>query len=111
MMTTLEILRHAAELTDAQVQKMAHALGWPRTVRESHRVRWVGRPSRNWYCGAADDPDWTAALSLGFAIQQRSGILADGEIYWLVTPHGRAVLRVRLQARLAAHRAGLEEAR
>jgi ligand-binding sensor domain-containing protein len=96
MFDSAGILRLAADLSDEQADKMAHALGWPDTLnvhRPRGRVKWAN-PYRNYYCGQPDDAAWMAAQALGLA-----DVAPDGRwAVWRVTPLGRRVVRLRLLA-------------
>ncbi|MDP3937907.1 MAG: hypothetical protein Q8R92_07200 [Deltaproteobacteria bacterium] len=98
---SVDLVRLAATLTTAQVNKMAHALGWPDTLnigRRSGRIKWRN-PYRNGWSGAALDPDWTAAEVAGLAVS-RPPYETHPYTTWSVTSAGQAAVMLRLRARL-----------
>ena len=102
------LLEAAAALSVGAVDKMAHALGWPSCYglergQKMRRVKWAS-PYRNYYAGSIDDPMWEDARSLGLARLAASP--REGFPYhtWTVTPAGKVVVRLRLEATRRAWR-------
>ena len=100
--TTADIMRLASALTEPELDRLAHALGWPKLFaircRRFGNPKWK-YPSRRYYCEwhrGADDPDWAAVRAAGLATPRQAG----GGTTWTVTPLGQAVVRVRLQAEI-----------
>lgn len=100
-MESADILRAAASLTTAQVDKMAHALGWPDTHnigRRPGRIKWRN-PYRNYWAGHAGDPEWTAAEAAELATS-RGPTSHTPYTVWHVSPLGKAAVMLRLRALL-----------
>jgi len=105
-----ELLTIAANITTAQLDKMAHALGWPDSLnagRRGGRIRWRN-PYRNGWSGSSDDPEWNAAESSGLAVPRVPEPVCP-HTYWSVTPLGIVVVELRLRALLYARRLNAEE--
>ena len=110
-MTATEILRIAADMDTATVNKMAHALGW----QTSHVLVGSGtsgdakmaRPYRNYYSCSADDTQWTRAQALGLAKNVSEPQSDPSDAVWTVTRLGQAVVRLHLQAIVLARKANL----
>lgn len=101
----VDLLTLAASLTTAQVDKMAHALGWPDTLNIRHRrgrIKWRN-PYRNGWMGSLVDPDWTAAEAAGLATKHPPVEWAPFTP-WSVTPLGKAAVMLRLRAVLEVPR-------
>jgi hypothetical protein len=100
----VQILKLASGLSVQQVDKAAHALGWPslRTIALGGpgRVKWRN-PWRNYYAAGGHDPDWEGLAALGLAETFPPPFGAE-YTYWRVSKLGRLVLRVRLQAAILA---------
>lgn len=93
-MTPAELHACAVRLTPEQVDKAAHALGWPKPTDHTWgRVKWK-EPWRNYYCGSPEDADWLAMAALGVAIRGKGP--NEDDAYWFVTPLGRVVVRLWL---------------
>ena len=93
------ILYAAAQLRRPAVGKAAHALGWPSPGQKgTGRTRWK-RPTRNCYCGDAEDEDWLILEALGLATKGDGPIGEDRRtVYWHVTPRGKQVIYVWLRS-------------
>lgn len=98
-----DLLELALSAPKAQIDKMAHALGWPSVATmRGHggrigRVKW-GNPYRNAFCGDRTDADWTAAEAAGLAENSTPRFETVCDTYWRVTRLGQLVVRLRLQA-------------
>jgi len=98
-LTSFDLLVLAAGLSRAQIDKMAHARGWPDTrsvVRRPGRVKWRN-PYRNHWMGSAADPDWLQAESKGLAGSYPPTDMIP-YTHWYVTDIGTKVVRLRLAA-------------
>ncbi len=90
----------ARALTEKQVGKMAHALGWPQpyALRRSGSLEGHGLNSnhRNYYAGHVGDAAWAGAVALGLATSQPP---RDGFPYtcWQVTETAKRCVWWRLQ--------------
>jgi hypothetical protein len=103
----LKALKLAAQLDEATINKMAHALGWPDLLTIAaqrgalHRVKWRN-PFRNHYAGYKTDREWDLACQLGVAEVYRESDETFKYTGYRVTDLGRAVVRLRLQAAFEA---------
>lgn len=110
------LLGMAAALTVAQLDRAAHALGWPGAYAITNRggklrkhVKWR-HPFRNYYFCSATDDAWLLLQKHGLAEVEPSRIALAGDptpptnVYWRLTPLGIAVVRARLQAEIDAAR-------
>lgn len=99
LVQSVDLLRLAADLPTATLDKLAHALGWPdsRNIhRPRGRVKWRN-PYRNYWSGTDLDPEWSGAMLLGLAT--KAAPTGDHPYTtWRVTDLGKAVVRLRLQA-------------
>lgn len=105
MPESVDLLHIAASLTAAQLDKMAHALGWPdsHNIRRPGRIRWRN-PYRNGWAGHAGDPEWTQAEADGLAVSRPPVPGVMPYTTWSVTALGMAVVRLRLRALIESAR-------
>jgi hypothetical protein len=105
-MTATDLLRLAGALTDTEVNRLAHALGWPdlHQLRGPHSpallagIRW-GNPYRNHYSCGPGFPleEWAPTFEAGLV--ERAQSTGPG-VTFTVTPLGYAVVAVRLRAEI-----------
>ena len=102
-----DLLRLAEALSEEEVDKMAHALGWPDlpTVARDRvgKVCWAN-PRRNHFAADWSDGVWSDVLARGLAKRIRAPEPFEQDAWYKVTPLGQVVLRMRLRAAIDARR-------
>lgn len=105
-MNATDLLRLAGALTETEVNRLAHALGWPDlhlsplSPKDLTKVKW-DHPIRNRYSLGASHPveQWVALEATNLVKRISTGA---EPVTFVVTPLGQLVARLRLEAHVLA---------